>query len=288
MVHNASSGSSFKRFGFGAAAAVGVAGVVVALSVSGPAGATGSAGAGTGGKARATIVLEHGAFADASSWNEVLKRLHRAGYPVVAAANPLRGPGSDAGYLRSVLDRIEGPVVLVGHSYGGTVISDAAAGQEDKVKALVYIAAFLPDAGETSLGLSNQFPGSTLGNAVEAVPYTLPGGAAGADLYIKADKFRGQFAADVSRDQAALMAATQRPIAAAALEEKSTKAAWKTIPSWSLIATQDYNIPPAAQRFMSQRAGAHTVEVKASHAVSVSRPDAVTRIIQQAATATTR
>ncbi|MER7569104.1 alpha/beta hydrolase [Streptomyces sp. NPDC097941] len=283
MVHNSSSGSSFKRFGFGAAAAVGVAGALVALSVSGTAGATSG---GTAVKARPTIVLEHGAFADASSWNDVIKRLQKAGYPVVAPANPLRGPASDAGYLRSVLDRIEGPVVLVGHSYGGTVISDAATGYEGKVKALVYIAAFLPEAGETSLGLSNKFPGSTLGDAIEAVPYTLTGGTSGTDIYIKRDKFRGQFAADVPRSQAALMAATQRPIAAAALEEKSTKAAWKTIPSWSLITTQDYNIPPAAQRFMSQRANAHTTEIKASHAVSASHPDAVTRIIQQAATTT--
>ncbi|MFI2351786.1 alpha/beta fold hydrolase [Streptomyces sp. NPDC019443] len=272
----------FKRFGLGVAAAVGVAGVVGVLALSGTADAT------TPSTPKPTIVLEHGAFADASSWDGVVERLQRSGYRVVAAANPLRGPGSDAAYLRSVVDRIEGPVVLVGHSYGGTVISDAAVGEEDKVKALVYIAAFLPDAGETSLGLSNKFPGSTLGNAIEAVPYSLPGGASGNDVYIKTDKFRQQFAADVSRGQAALMAAGQRPIAAAALEEKSTKAAWKTIPSWSLIATEDFNIPPAAQRFMSERAHAHTVEVKASHAVSVSRPDAVARIIQQAATATTR
>ncbi|MFF3249405.1 alpha/beta fold hydrolase, partial [Streptomyces sp. NPDC002870] len=249
----------------------------------------GTAGAATASvsEPKPTIVLEHGAFADASSWNGVIERLQKSGYRVVAAANPLRGPASDAAYLRTVVDRIEGPVVLVGHSYGGTVISDAAAGHEDKVTALVYIAAFIPEAGETSLGLSNKYPGSTLGNVIEAVPYSLPGGASGNDIYIKTDKFRQQFAADVPAGEAALMAAGQRPIAATALEEKSTKTAWKTIPSWSLIATQDLNIPPAAQRFMSQRAHAHTVEVNASHAVSVSRPDAVTRIIQQAATTTT-
>ncbi|MFC8448599.1 alpha/beta fold hydrolase [Kitasatospora sp. NPDC057223] len=232
---------------------------------------------------RPTIVLEHGAFADASSWDGVVQRLERAGYPVVAAANPLRGPADDAAYLRSVLDRIEGPVVLVGHSYGGTVISQAAAGLENKVKALVYIAAFLPDTGESSLGLTNRFPGSTLGNAVEPVNYTLPDGSQGADVYIKPDRFRQQFAADVPAARARLMAAGQRPVAAAALEEASTQAAWKTIPSWSLVTTQDLNIPVAAQRFMSERAHARTTEVNASHAVSVSRPDAVTRVVEDAA-----
>ncbi|MEV1077973.1 alpha/beta hydrolase [Streptomyces sp. NPDC050211] len=276
----------FGRSVGGVVAAGVVAGVFATVSLSGTAGASG--GSGSGSSAKPTIVLEHGAFADTASWTGVIERLEKSGYPVVAAANPLRGPASDAGYLRSVVDRIDGPVVLVGHSYGGTVISDAAVGHEDKVKALVYIAAFLPDTGETSLGLSNKFPGSTLGDAIEAVPYSLPRGASGNDVYIKPDKFRQQFAADVSRRQAALMAATQRPIAAAALEEKATKAAWKTIPSWSLIATQDLNIPPASQRFMSERADAHTVEVRASHAVPVSRPDVVSRVIQQAATATAR
>ncbi|MCX5300005.1 alpha/beta hydrolase [Streptomyces sp. NBC_00193] len=232
---------------------------------------------------RPTIVLEHGAFADASSWDGVVERLQRAGYPVVAAANPLRGPATDAAYLRSVVQHIDGPVVLVGHSYGGTVISQAATGLEGKVKALVYIAAFLPDAGESSLGLTNKFPGSTLGQVIAPVTYELPGGASGADVFIKPDKFRRQFAADVPADRARLMATGQRPIAAAALEENSTLATWKTIPSWSLVATEDRNIPVAAQRFMSARAHARTTEIDASHAVSVSRPDAVARIVEKAA-----
>ncbi|MGW5178867.1 alpha/beta fold hydrolase [Streptomyces sp. NPDC004082] len=243
----------------------------------------GTAGAAPLHPERPTIVLEHGAFADAASWDGVVTRLQRAGYPVVAAANPLRGPATDAAYLRSVVDHIDGPVVLVGHSYGGTVISQAAAGLEGKVKALVYIAAFLPDVGESSLGLTDKFPGSTLGEAIESVNYTLPDGGQGADVYIKADKFRGQFAADVPADKARLMAAGQRPIAAAALEEKSTKAAWKTIPSWSLVTTEDLNIPVGAQRYMSARAGARTTVIDASHAVSVSRPDAVARIVERAA-----
>ncbi|THA78198.1 alpha/beta hydrolase [Streptomyces sp. A0642] len=259
----------------GVTAAVGLS--VAALTL------PGTAGAAPHHPTRPTIVLEHGAFADAASWDGVVTRLQRAGYPVVSAANPLRGPATDAAYLRSVLDHIDGPVVLVGHSYGGTVISQAAAGLEDKVKALVYIAAFLPDAGESSIGLTNKFPGSTLGEAVESVNYSLPDGGQGADVNIKPEEFRGQFAADVPADKARLMAAGQRPIAAAALEEKSTEAAWKTIPSWSLVTTEDRNIPVAAQRFMSARAEARTTTIDASHAVSVSRPDAVTRIVEQAA-----
>ncbi|MFK4067044.1 alpha/beta fold hydrolase [Streptomyces sp. NPDC029674] len=259
----------------GVTAAVGLSVAAVTLP--------GTAGAAPHHATRPTIVLEHGAFADAASWDGVVARLQRAGYPVVSAANPLRGPATDAAYLRSVIDHVDGPVVLVGHSYGGTVISQAAAGLEDKVKALVYIAAFLPDRGESSIGLTNKFPGSTLGQAVESVNYSLPDGGRGADVYIKPEKFRGQFAADVPADKARLMAAGQRPVAAAALEEKSTEAAWKTIPSWSLITTGDRNIPVAAQRYMSARAKARTTTVDASHAVSVSRPEAVTRIVEQAA-----
>ncbi|MFC7979983.1 alpha/beta fold hydrolase [Streptomyces cinereoruber] len=260
----------------GAAAAVGLSATVMALP--GSAGATPHHN-----QSRPTIVLEHGAFADAGSWDGVVERLQSAGYPVVAAANPLRGPANDAAYLRSVVEHVEGPVVLVGHSYGGTVISQAATGLEDKVKALVYIAAFMPDKGESSLGLTNKFPGSTLGQVIEPVNYVLPDGSQGADVYIKPDKFREQFAADVSAGQARLMATGQRPVAAAALEEKSTQAAWRTIPSWSLVTTQDKNIPLAAQRFMSKRANAHTTEINASHAVSVSRPDAVAHIVEKAA-----
>ncbi|WP_405871057.1 alpha/beta hydrolase [Streptomyces zaomyceticus] len=256
-------------------AAVGLS--VTALALPGTAGATPRQ------PVRPTIVLEHGAFADASSWDGVVERLQRAGYPVVAAANPLRGPAVDAAYLRSVVEHIDGPVVLVGHSYGGTVISQAATGLEEKVKALVYIAAFLPDTGESSLGLTNKFPGSTLGQVIAPVNYTLPDGASGADVFIKPDKFHQQFAADVPADKARLMATGQRPIAAAALEENSTRAAWKTIPSWSLVTTGDRNIPVAAQRFMSARAHARTTEIDASHAVTVSRPDAVARIVEKAA-----
>ncbi|MEU6341312.1 alpha/beta hydrolase [Streptomyces sp. NPDC046977] len=234
-----------------------------------------------------TVVLVHGAFADSSSWNDVITRLKRDGYPVVAPANPLRGLDSDAQYLAGFLKSVKGPVVLAGHSYGGAVISEAAAG-DPNVKALVYIAAFAPDKGESALELSNKFPGSTLGDALNPVSFPLPDGTTGTDLYIKADRFHDQFAADVPTRVTDLMAATQRPVAASALEEKATQAAWKKIPSWNLITTEDKNIPPAAQRFMAERAHSHTTEIKASHAVSVSRPGAVTRVIEQAARTTQR
>ncbi|MGW1859267.1 alpha/beta fold hydrolase [Streptomyces collinus] len=257
-------------------AAAGFAVAVLCAVPAAPASAEGGAG-----DVKPTIVLVHGAFADASSWNGVIKRLQQAGYPVIAPANPLRGLASDAEYIHSVLKSVHGPIVLVGHSYGGAVISEAAVG-DTQVKALVYVAAFAPAAGESSLELSNKFPGSTLGPTLRNVPFPLPGGGTGIDQYIKTDKFHDQFAADVPRSVTDLMAATQRPVAASALQEKATKAAWKTIPSWTLITTQDRNIPPTSQRFMAQRAHAHTVEVKASHAVAVSQPDAVTRLIEQA------
>lgn len=229
-----------------------------------------------------TVVLVHGAFADSSSWNDVVKKLRREGYPVVAAANPLRGLSSDAAYLKELLTGIDGPVVLAGHSYGGSVISNAAQGAEN-VKALVFIAAFLPEKGESAVELSGKFPGSTLGEALRPVPITLPDGSRNADLYIDQAKFHHQFAADVQRNTTDVMAVTQRPVTSAALEEGASEPAWKTIPSWVLVATQDLNIPPQTQRFMAERANAHTVEVRASHAVSVSRPDAVAQILQEAA-----
>jgi pimeloyl-ACP methyl ester carboxylesterase len=232
-----------------------------------------------------TVVLVHGAFADASSWNGVITKLRADGYPVVAAANPLRGPADDATALRSVLDHVKGPKILVGHSYGGNVITEAAV-NDPEIKALVYVAAFLPAPGETALELTNKYPGSTLPDALDPVTTTLPDGTTGTDLYIQQDKFRHQFAADVNADQAALMAQTQRPIAQAALEEKATGAAWETIPSWDVVTTQDLNIPPAAQEFMAARAHAHVTEVAASHSVAVSHPDVVADVIERAARAT--
>ena len=234
-------------------------------------------------QARPTIVLVHGAFAESSSWNGVLARLIAKGYSVVAVANPLRGVRSDADYLAGVVKGIDGPVVLVGHSYGGAVISNAVEGS-DNVKALVYVAAFAPDAGETAVALSEKFPGSTLGPTL-AAPVALPDG--NKDLYIRQDKFRAQFAADVSSKEAKLMAGTQRPITEAALTEASGNPAWKSLPSWFIYGERDLNIPAAALGFMAERAGAkETVVVKgASHVVMISHPDAVAKVIEHAAAA---
>ncbi|MGW2457999.1 alpha/beta fold hydrolase [Streptomyces sp. NPDC001356] len=233
-------------------------------------------------KPKPTVVLVHGAFADSTSWNGVIKRLRHDGYPVVAVANPLRSLSGDSAYLKDVLAGIDGPIVLAGHSYGGSVISNAATGNKN-VKALVYLAAFLPEKGESAVDLSGKFPGSTLGDALRPVPFTNADGSQGTDLYIQNAKFRHQFAADVPRNETDLMAVTQRPITNAALAEGAAEPAWKTIPSWVLVATQDLNIPPKAQEFMAERAGAHTTEVRASHAVSVSQPGKVTDVIEDAA-----
>ncbi|MFE2914561.1 alpha/beta fold hydrolase [Kitasatospora indigofera] len=235
-------------------------------------------------RARPTIVLEHGAFADGSSWSAVITRLRADGYPVIAPANPLRGPAADAAALRSVLGSVKGPKILVGHSYGGSVIS-AAGANDPEVKALVYVAAFLPAPGETALELTNKFPGSTLPDALNPVTYTPAGGTATTDLYIRTDKFRHQFAADVPAAQAAVMAAAQRPIAQSALAEQATTAAWQEKPSWDIVTTQDLNIPAAAQLFMARRAHSHITEVAASHSVAVSHPALVTQVVEEAAKA---
>ncbi|WP_431963700.1 alpha/beta fold hydrolase [Actinacidiphila sp. bgisy160] len=229
-----------------------------------------------------TVVLVHGAFADSSSWNDVVKKLKHDGYPVVAAANPLRGLAGDAAYVRELVDSIDGPVVLAGHSYGGAVISNAARGS-DKVKALVYLAAFMPDKGENAFDLSLKFDGSTLGDALKQVPVTMADGSKGVDLYIDQAKFHHQFAADVPAHTAEIMAATQRPVAGGALYEPSGEPAWKTIPSWVLVASNDRNIPRELQVFMAERAESHVEEVRSSHAVSVSHPKESARIIEEAA-----
>lgn len=228
-----------------------------------------------------TVVLVHGAFADGSSWNGVVKILRKDGYPVIAASNPLRGVKNDGQYISSLLSSIEQPVVLVGHSYGGNIITEAG-NHHSNVKALVYVSAFAPDTGESAAELAGKFPGSTLGPAL-APPVPLADG--GKDLYILNDKFRAQFAADVPAAQAALMAATQRPVTDAALQEKTGEAAWKTIPSWYIYGSADRNIPAAVMAFMAKRAQAKDVKVieGASHVVMVSHPQAVARMIEQAA-----
>ncbi|PNB50118.1 alpha/beta hydrolase [Pseudomonas sp. GW456-12-10-14-LB2] len=233
--------------------------------------------------AKPTVVLVHGAFADASSWNGVAKILEKDGYTVIAAANPLRGVKSDGAAVSALLSSIQSPVVLVGHSYGGNVISDAA-NDHANVKALVYVSAFAPEAGETVAGLAGKFPGSTLGPTL-APPVALADG--GKDLYIQQSKFHDQFAADVPAAQAALMAATQRPVTEAALNEQAGTPAWKHIPSWYIYGDKDKNIPPQAMAFMAKRADAKAVEVVkgASHVVMVSNPAPVALLIEKAAAA---
>ncbi|GAA3600910.1 alpha/beta hydrolase [Kineosporia mesophila] len=226
-----------------------------------------------------TVVLVHGAWADSGSWSSVIQRLRKDGYPVRAAGNPLRGIAEDAASVRSLVDSIDGPVVLVGHSYGGAVISAAAAG-DDKVKSLVYLTAFAPEKGESVGDLA----GRKVANPIPVAPTVpVPTSDGGTDLYLDPAGFRSVFAADVPKRAAAVLAATQRPIAAAAFGEKATAAAWSTIPSWYLVATKDQAIAPETQRFMARRAGSTISQVSSSHAVMVSHPAKVTQVIEAAA-----
>jgi pimeloyl-ACP methyl ester carboxylesterase len=216
----------------------------------------------------------------------VTAKLLAKGYPVVAVANPLRSVKGDAGYLASLLDSIPGQIILVGHSYGGTVITVAASGKSN-VKALVYVSGLAPDLGETASGLVGKFPGSTLGPTL-APPVILADGSK--DLYILQDKFHAQFAADLPANEAKLMATTQRPIPEAAFNEAAGAPAWKSIPSWFLYGSLDKNVPPAVHAFMAKRAGAReTVEIKgSSHVVMMSHPDALVKLIDDAAAATSK
>ncbi|MGS0687193.1 alpha/beta fold hydrolase [Nakamurella sp. GG22] len=233
-----------------------------------------------------TVVLVHGAFADSSSWNGVIAPLREEGYPVIAVANPLRALDRDAEYLRTVLDSVDGPIVIAGHSYGGSVMSEAADGNPN-VKALVYVASFLLEAGESTAELAAKFPGAELGAALNQIPFTAADGATAADLFIEQDRFRQVFAADVAPEVASLMAVTQRPIVADALEGKATRTAWKSILSWTMVTLRDLAIPADSMRFMAERAGSRIVEIDASHAVTVSQPRAVAELIVDAARATT-
>jgi pimeloyl-ACP methyl ester carboxylesterase len=198
-----------------------------------------------------TIVLVHGAFAESASWNGVIARLQEHGVTAVAAANPLRSLSIDAAYVRDVIASIGGPVILVGHSYGGLVITEAAA-DNDAVVGLVYVAAFVPDTGQSALELSTSAPGSTLGEALSAHPVATGGN----EFVIRQDVFGHQFAADVPVAEAAVMAATQRPVTEAALSEglPTSTPAWKTIPSWHVFGDEDLNIPVAVHRAGADRA----------------------------------
>ena len=228
-----------------------------------------------------TVVLVHGAFAESASWSGVISRLNDQGVAVVATPNPLRSVSTDAENVRRATEGIGGPILLVGHSYGGAVITEAAV-DNPVVVGLVYVAAFAPDHGENSLQLTAQFPGSTLGETVR--PYPLGDGTN--DLVVDRELFAQQFAADVAAEDAAVQARTQRPIRDFALGEPQPAGtpAWKSLPSWFVFGDADKNIPVEGLRFMAERAGAISVtEVPgASHSVMVSQPEQVAAVIMQA------
>ncbi len=233
-----------------------------------------------------SIVLVHGAWADGSSWSGVIQRLQEQGYTVYAPANPLRGLTSDSAYIANFLQSINGPIILVGHSYGGAVITNAATGNPN-VKALVYIDAFAPDQGESLASLSSvpppagQSPSCLAGDPTTIFNFVpLTGGDV--DLYVKQSLFPSCFANDLPPSEGAVLASTQRAFALSALPQTSGVPAWKTIPSFYLVGTIDKVIPPFAQLIMAQRANAMIVQVRASHLVMISHPEAVVGLINQA------
>jgi pimeloyl-ACP methyl ester carboxylesterase len=228
-----------------------------------------------------TVVLVHGAFADASGFGGVIRELVSAGHEVVAPPNPLRGLAFDASTLGAVVHAIEGPVLLVGHSYGGAVITQAGA-DLDNVVGLVYLAAFGLDAGESCASVQGPYPPSMLATTSYPTPYDAVGVSSGPDLYIRKDQFRETFCADVPVDVAEVMYATQRPLSLAALTENATQAAWKTKPSWYLVSQHDNAIPPDAERFMAERMGAVTQEIDGSHTAFIAQPVRVGGFIRKA------
>ena len=233
-----------------------------------------------------TIVLVHGAWADATGFDPEIRALRDRGFTAIGFANPLRDLVGDTTYLAEFLRTLTGPIVLVGHSYGGNVISMAAIGN-DQVKALVYFNGWMCDEGESQQQLLERFEGSLVGPSIRPVPFTGPDGSEGADLYLDRDAFPEAFAADVDPETAAVMAAAQRPYAAAAFAATpSAPPAWKTLPCWYLLGTQDKAIPPALQQFMAERSNATIVPVPASHVSFVSQPEAATQLIVQAVEAT--
>jgi pimeloyl-ACP methyl ester carboxylesterase len=237
--------------------------------------------------ARPTIVLVHGAWADGSSWGPVARRLQNDGYTVDVPPNPLRGISYDAAVIADYLSTINGPIVLVGHSYGGAVITNAAFGNPN-VKALVYVDAFIPKRGQSVIQLATVRPGSHLGGdprtVFSFVPY--PGAPAGdVDLYVKPSVFIGAFANDLPQREGLLLAASQRPLTLSGANEPSGPPATRTIPSWAVVGTIDLVIPPVEQRVMARQAGAQIVQIHAGHLSMLSRPKAVEHVITEAAAA---
>ncbi len=228
-----------------------------------------------------TVVLVHGAFADASGFAGVIRELQAGGVTVVAPPNPLRSLSSDAAALGAVVGAIDGPVLLVGHSYGGALITQASA-ELDNVVGLVYLAAFGLDVGESCASVQEPFPPPLLAKTSAPTRYDAPGGSGGPDLYIVERQFRETFCADVPVDVASTMFVTQRPLTVAALTENATAAGWKTKPSWFLIPEHDNAIAPAAHRFMAERMGATIETIGGSHTVFIAQPVAVAGFIQRA------
>ncbi|MBT2501112.1 alpha/beta hydrolase [Curtobacterium sp. ISL-83] len=230
-----------------------------------------------------TIVLIHGAFADASGFHGVITRLEADGYSVVAPPNPLRSLASDAESIRTRVAAIEGPVVLVGHSYGGAVMGTAAAGLTNVI-GQVYLAAFSLDVGENCLAIQEGYPASLLATENAPTPYDAPGAPGGPDLYIKEERFREVFAGDSSATTARELFTTQRPLSAFAFTEAATVRGWDSTPTWYLVSSEDNSIPPQLQEFMADRMNAHTETIEGSHTAFMAQADDVARFIQHAVT----
>ena len=229
-----------------------------------------------------TVILVHGAFADSSGWNGVIERLQAADIPVRAVSNPLRGLHADAAYVASAIAQVDGPVVAVGHSYGGAVLTNAAL-PAGNVVALVYVAAFAPDDDEALADIERDSTDSVLNTALLQMQYpTGRGDETSVELSIDPAKFHDAFAADVPAAEATLMALTQRPVAALAFTEQTSAPAWKRLPSWAVVPTGDRAAGSDVVRSMAKRAGATTVEAEGSHVIMVTKPQAVADVILQA------
>ena len=236
------------------------------------------------GSPKPTIVLVHGAVEDSSIWTHgVIQGLQREGYPVKVFSNPLRGLATDVAYLRSLLDTIADPVLLVSHAYGGAVITQG--GDDPKVKGLIYAGSPMPAAGESANDCLNRFPGGDFASSADLVPYTLPDGTRGTNVLVKAEKYGDLLAADVPEGLLAMMIATQRPIEAAALSDVLTSAAWTSKPSWQIRPLLDPVIPLEEFKFEAERAHATVIELQSSHAIPITFPEVVVDVIKAAARA---